>query len=74
MQHFSNFANPLINCAFWVFGQFKRRRNIVVNGEAGVVDKLLVHHRDVAFTHRDVSDVFAIYNNFAAGGWFKPRH
>ena len=74
MQHFSNFANTLINLAFWVFGQFQWRRNVVVNGEAGIVDKLLVHHGDVALAHGNVRDVLAIHDDLSAGRGLKPRH
>ncbi|MNN25373.1 hypothetical protein D3C81_1388450 [compost metagenome] len=50
------------------------RGDVVENGERGVVDELLVDHRDIALAHRHAGHVGPVGQHPARAGLVQPRH
>ena len=55
-------------------GDAQRRGDVLEDVEIGVVDELLVDHRDVALLHRDAGDVLAAEPDLAGGRPLEPGH
>ena len=55
-------------------GDAEGRGDVLVDGEIGVVDELLVDHRDVALLHRHAADVLAAEEYLAGGRPLEPGH
>jgi hypothetical protein len=74
MEHFSRFANPPVDLLFRQTTDFQGRGDVVVDGQGGVVDELLVDHGDASFSHGNAGHVLAVKDDFPAGGPVKSGH
>jgi hypothetical protein len=74
MERFSRFADPPVDLLFRQTADFQGRGDVVVDGQGGVVDELLVDHGDASFSHGNAGHVLAVKDDFPAGGPVKSGH
>ncbi len=65
LQQGGSVADRLVDGGLVLAGDTQRRSDVFVDRHRGVVDELLVHHRDVALLYRNASDVLAINKHLA---------
>ena len=67
-------GNLALDFRFWKLTHFQRRGDVLAHGPAGVIDELLIDHRDIALGHGPAGHVLPIEPDFAPAGTIEPRH
>ncbi len=52
----------------------QRRGDVLIDGKGWIIDKLLVHHRQIAMPHRDAGHVAAIGDDAPGARFVQARH